>query len=43
MLQVGNLVALSDRDNVEVNIHWTYWPREERGISAEAIIPYLKV
>eukprot|EP00960_Hanusia_phi_P028985 747702-Hanusia_phi.AAC.3 len=23
---VGDLVALSDRDNIETNVPWTYWP-----------------
>lgn len=40
---VGNLVALSDRDNIESNIEWDYWPEGvERGLSAEAIVPYLQ-
>ena len=23
---VGDLVALSDRDNIETNVPWTHWP-----------------
>lgn len=42
-MQVGNLVALSDRDNIESNIEWDYWPEGvQRGLTAEAIVPYLQ-
>jgi hypothetical protein len=40
---VGDLVALSDRDNVETNVTWTYWPEgENKGLGVEEIVPYLK-
>lgn len=40
---VGNLVALSDRDNIESNIEWDYWPEgSNRGLSVEDIIPFLE-
>mmetsp|Transcript_56279 Transcript_56279/g.138096 ORF Transcript_56279/g.138096 Transcript_56279/m.138096 type:complete len:531 (+) Transcript_56279:247-1839(+) len=40
---VGNLVAMSDRDNVEVNIDWAHWPAgRERGLTKDDIIPYLQ-
>jgi len=40
---VGNLVALSDRDNVESNIDWDWWPEgQQKGLSVEQIVPYLQ-
>ena len=31
---VGDLVSLSDRDNIETNVPWTYWPEgKEQGLS----------
>ncbi|KAJ1487787.1 hypothetical protein T484DRAFT_1785476 [Baffinella frigidus] len=41
---VGDLVALSDRDNVETNVTWTFWPEGEiMGLSVEEIVPFLKI
>mmetsp|Transcript_8591 Transcript_8591/g.19684 ORF Transcript_8591/g.19684 Transcript_8591/m.19684 type:complete len:474 (+) Transcript_8591:218-1639(+) len=38
---VGDLVSLSDRDNVETNVPWTYWPEgTPRGLGPEFIMPY---
>mmetsp|Transcript_17306 Transcript_17306/g.33949 ORF Transcript_17306/g.33949 Transcript_17306/m.33949 type:complete len:447 (-) Transcript_17306:199-1539(-) len=40
---VGDLVSLSDRDNIETNVPWTYWPEgRERGLSANYIYPFLE-
>lgn len=40
---VGDLVSLSDRDNVETNMPWSWWPEgKERGLSPAAIVPYLQ-
>mmetsp|Transcript_27667 Transcript_27667/g.65702 ORF Transcript_27667/g.65702 Transcript_27667/m.65702 type:complete len:441 (-) Transcript_27667:229-1551(-) len=40
---VGDLVSLSDRDNIETNVPWTYWPEGvSKGLSPEFIIPYLQ-
>jgi len=40
---VGDLVSLSDRDNIETNIEWTWWPEGQHyGLSVEEIKPYLK-
>jgi len=40
---VGDLVALSDRDNIETNVPWTYWPEgKNKGLSPEFVIPYLQ-
>jgi len=40
---VGDLVSLADRDNIETNIPWTYWPPGvNRGLSADFIIPFLQ-
>jgi len=40
---VGDLVSLSDRDNIETNIEWSWWPEgQHRGLSVEEIIPYCK-
>uniref|UniRef100_A0A6U4Q3E7 FCP1 homology domain-containing protein n=1 Tax=Hemiselmis andersenii TaxID=464988 RepID=A0A6U4Q3E7_HEMAN len=40
---VGDLVSLSDRDNIETNVPWTYWPEgKERGLSANYIYPFLE-
>jgi hypothetical protein len=41
---VGDLVCLSDRDNVETNIDWSWWPKDvECGMSPKAIVPYLRM
>lgn len=40
---VGNLVAMSDRDNIETNINWNFWPEGvNRGLTVEEIIPFLE-
>ena len=40
---VGDLFSLSDRDNVETNMPWEWWPDGvERGLGPAAIIPYLQ-
>jgi hypothetical protein len=40
---VGDLVSLSDRDNVETNMPWSWWPEgKDRGISSASIVPYLQ-
>ncbi len=40
---VGDLVSLSDRDNIETNIEWTWWPEGHHyGLHVEEIKPYLK-
>ena len=40
---VGDLVSLSDRDNVETNMPWVWWPdRTERGLGPAKIVPYLQ-
>jgi len=37
-------VALSDRDNVETNVTWTFWPEGAMmGLSVDEIVPFLKV
>lgn len=41
---VGDLVSLSDRDNIETNVPWSTWPAEkEQGLSPDFILPYLHV
>ena len=41
---MGDLVALSDRDNVETNVTWTFWPEGAMmGLSVDEIVPFLKV
>jgi len=40
---VGDLVSLSDRDNIETNVPWTYWPEgKDRGLSPTFILNYLQ-
>ena len=40
---VGDLVSLSDRDNIESNVAWTYWPEgTDRGLSPAYILQYLR-
>mmetsp|Transcript_50810 Transcript_50810/g.158752 ORF Transcript_50810/g.158752 Transcript_50810/m.158752 type:complete len:450 (-) Transcript_50810:478-1827(-) len=40
---VGDLVALSDRDNIETNVDWTWWPEgRHHGLNADEIVPFLK-
>jgi len=40
---VGDLVSLSDRDNIETNVPWTYWPEgKDRGLSPSFILNYLQ-
>ena len=40
---VGDLFSLSDRDNVETNMPWEWWPDGvQRGLGPAAIIPYLQ-
>ena len=40
---VGDLVSLSDRDNIETNVPWTYWPDgKEQGLSPSFILSYLQ-
>ena len=40
---VGDLVSLSDRDNVETNMPWAWWPeRTERGLGPATITQYLQ-
>ena len=40
---VGDLVSLSDRDNIESNVAWTYWPEgKDRGLSPAYILQYLR-
>ena len=40
---VGDLVSLSDRDNIETNVPWTYWPEgKEQGLSPTFILSYLQ-
>ena len=40
---VGDLTSLSDRDNLETNIEWTWWPENKvRGLDAAFIQPYLE-
>jgi len=40
---VGDLVSLSDRDNIETNVPWTYWPEgKDRGLSPAFILQYLQ-
>ena len=40
---VGDLVCLSDRDNVETNLDWEWWPKGvECRMSPKAIVPYLR-
>jgi hypothetical protein len=41
---VGDLVSLSDRDNIETNVPWKYWPDgKDRGLKPDFILQYLKV
>ena len=40
---VGDLVSLSDRDNIETNVPWLYWPEgKDRGLSPSFILDYLQ-
>jgi len=40
---VGDLVSLSDRDNIETNVPWSFWPEGvNMGLSPDFIIPYLQ-
>ena len=40
---VGDLVSLSDRDNIETNLPWPYWPKgKDRGLSPALILAHLK-
>mmetsp|Transcript_63283 Transcript_63283/g.169196 ORF Transcript_63283/g.169196 Transcript_63283/m.169196 type:complete len:305 (-) Transcript_63283:547-1461(-) len=39
---VGDLVSLSDRDNIETNVPWVYWPEtKDQGLSPDFILPFL--
>mmetsp|Transcript_69002 Transcript_69002/g.111960 ORF Transcript_69002/g.111960 Transcript_69002/m.111960 type:complete len:308 (+) Transcript_69002:286-1209(+) len=39
---VGDLTSLSDRDNLETNIQWEWWPKGKvRGLDAAFIEPFL--
>mmetsp|Transcript_41290 Transcript_41290/g.64521 ORF Transcript_41290/g.64521 Transcript_41290/m.64521 type:complete len:417 (-) Transcript_41290:139-1389(-) len=39
---VGDLVSLSDRDNIETNVPWVYWPEgKDHGLSPNFILPFL--
>lgn len=41
---VGDLVSLSDRDNIETNVPWSTWPVDkEQGLSPDFILAYLHV
>jgi len=40
---VGDLVSLSDRDNIETNVPWSSWPEgKDRGLSPTFILQYLQ-
>lgn len=40
---VGDLTSLSDRDNLETNIEWTWWPEGKvRGLDSKFILPFLE-
>mmetsp|Transcript_45633 Transcript_45633/g.111077 ORF Transcript_45633/g.111077 Transcript_45633/m.111077 type:complete len:362 (+) Transcript_45633:108-1193(+) len=39
---VGDLVSLSDRDNIETNVPWQYWPPgKSKGLTPDYILPFL--
>ena len=36
-------MSLSDRDNIETNVPWVYWPPgKEQGLSPDFILPFLR-
>jgi hypothetical protein len=36
-------VSLSDRDNIETNVPWVYWPEgKDKGLSPDFILPFLR-
>ncbi len=40
---VGDLETLSDRDNLETNIEWTFWPDGvKRGLTVDDIVPFME-